>query len=180
MRALDDSRAVTHNERATTRAQFISHDTAYAVYHCTFPADHVPHTTQCHSVHTHTGMTSNVVYCLRSADATRSYIGVTNDLPHRLRQHRREITGGAGATHHSVVPAEWAVGCYVQGFATRRHALQFEWRSQRGGLKRRRKFPATRVAYATRVVHMQRTLALERVTSTAPTRVECPLTLIHV
>jgi structure-specific endonuclease subunit SLX1 len=109
-----------------------------------------------------------VVYCLTSHDGKRSYVGVTTDLKRRLRQHRAEIVGGARATTRVAAAADWRVACAVSGFATRRHALMFEWRWQHGGRAQRRANPKTRVSLARRLLHLRRTLALPRVTSQAP------------
>jgi len=35
------------------------------------------------------------MYVLESLDGKRTYVGVTKDMRHRLRQHNREIKGGA-------------------------------------------------------------------------------------
>lgn len=53
----------------------------------------------------------------------RTYIGMTNDPIRRLRQHNREIAGGARATHGHI----WNHVCVLSGFPTKRSALQFEW-----------------------------------------------------
>lgn len=120
-----------------------------------------------------------VCYCITTIPGrARSYVGVTNDLERRLRQHRRELVGGAAATGR-VMDANWELGCYVSGFATRKHALQFEWRWQRGGERRRRRYPATRVSYSARLKHLGQTLALERVTRTAPLTHEQTLVVHH-
>ena len=39
-----------------------------------------------------------VCYALLSKGGKRTYVGVTNDPRRRLRQHRRELAGGARAT----------------------------------------------------------------------------------
>lgn len=61
------------------------------------------------------------VYLLHSDKKT--YIGMTDDPLHRLRQHNREIAGGARAT----AGQKWKHVCVLSGFPTRRSALQFEW-----------------------------------------------------
>ena len=87
----------------------------------------------------------------------RTYIGVTTNLTRRLRQHNKEIRGGAkytrmvGAMHKrgaaaaaadaaaddaaadvdeaasAIEERPWRVICAVSGFRTQREALQFEW-----------------------------------------------------
>jgi predicted GIY-YIG superfamily endonuclease len=68
------------------------------------------------------------VYCLLSTDGS-TYIGATVDLEHRLRQHNKELVGGARATSRKVVAGHsWSCFCYVKGFPTWQACLQFEWR----------------------------------------------------
>jgi structure-specific endonuclease subunit SLX1 len=68
------------------------------------------------------------VYLLVSSDDA-TYVGATIDLDHRLRQHNKEIKGGAYATSMKVERGEvWTRACHVSGFPDWRAALQFEWR----------------------------------------------------
>jgi predicted GIY-YIG superfamily endonuclease len=68
------------------------------------------------------------VYLLQS-DSGATYVGATIDLDHRLRQHNKEIKGGARATSAKVVRGEqWRRVCHVRGFPDWTAALQFEWR----------------------------------------------------
>lgn len=67
-----------------------------------------------------------VCYVITSHDERRSYAGSTNCLRRRLRQHNREICGGARAT---VGFAPCRVLYVVRGFGLNRtDALRFEWR----------------------------------------------------
>ena len=69
------------------------------------------------------------VYILESSDCKATYIGATVDLNHRLRQHNKELVGGAHATSVKVAQGyTWNRICYVQGFPDWSAALQFEWR----------------------------------------------------
>lgn len=71
---------------------------------------------------------SQYVYLLVSTSGA-TYVGATVDLDHRLRQHNKEIKGGARATSMKVERGEsWRRHCYVSGFPTWQSALQFEWR----------------------------------------------------
>ena len=73
-------------------------------------------------------MSSQFVYLLVSTSGA-TYVGATVDLDHRLRQHNKEIKGGAVATSVKVARGEtWRRHCYVSGFPTWQAALQFEWR----------------------------------------------------
>jgi len=57
-----------------------------------------------------------------------TYIGTTNDLQRRLRQHNGEISGGAKSTRGR---GPWKIGFVISGFMDRKHALQFEWAAKR-------------------------------------------------
>ena len=63
-------------------------------------------------------------YCLESETKT-TYIGSTIDPDRRLRQHNRELVGGAKATGRS---QGWRRICCITGFPDERAALQFEWK----------------------------------------------------
>lgn len=63
-------------------------------------------------------------YCLQS-DTKTTYIGSTIDPDRRLRQHNKELVGGAKATARGT---GWKRLCYVAGFPTSTSCLQFEWK----------------------------------------------------
>jgi structure-specific endonuclease subunit SLX1 len=68
------------------------------------------------------------VYLLVSSN-NATYVGATVDLNRRLRQHNKEIKGGAHATSIKVSKGEiWTRACHVAGFPDWQSALQFEWR----------------------------------------------------
>ncbi len=68
------------------------------------------------------------VYLLVSTNGN-TYVGATVDLERRLRQHNKEIKGGAHATGIKVAQGEiWTRACHVSGFPDWKSALQFEWR----------------------------------------------------
>lgn len=67
------------------------------------------------------------VYLLESTSGA-TYVGATVDLYRRLRQHNKEIKGGAKATAAKVSKGEtWKRVCYVENFPSWSAALQFEW-----------------------------------------------------
>jgi structure-specific endonuclease subunit SLX1 len=71
---------------------------------------------------------SSFVYLLLSSDNS-TYVGATVDLDRRLRQHNKEIKGGATATGIKVEKGEtWIRAAHVKGFPDWQSALQFEWR----------------------------------------------------
>lgn len=61
-------------------------------------------------------------YCLTSDNKT--YVGCTNDLDRRLKQHNGEKAGGAKATKGKI----WTRILSVVGFPSQQAALQFEWK----------------------------------------------------
>ena len=68
------------------------------------------------------------VYFIESTNGS-TYIGATVNLDKRIRQHNKEITGGAKLTSNKVVKGEiWQYICYVENFPTYNEALKFEWR----------------------------------------------------
>ena len=68
------------------------------------------------------------VYLLVSTNGS-TYIGATMDLNRRLRQHNKEIKGGAHATGIKVSQGEtWQRAAYISGFPDWQSTLQFEWR----------------------------------------------------
>ena len=68
------------------------------------------------------------VYLLVSTKGN-TYIGATVSLERRLRQHNKEIKGGAHATGIKVSQGEvWTRAAHVSGFPNWQATLQFEWR----------------------------------------------------
>jgi structure-specific endonuclease subunit SLX1 len=110
------------------------------------------------------------VYLLVSSDDA-TYVGATVDLERRLRQHNKEIKGGAHATGAKVAKGEtWVHAAHVSGFPDWPAALQFEWRWKQISRKLSPKlFPLER-----RMKALKQLLALERPTSKAITYTEWP------
>ena len=110
---------------------------------------------------------SNFYVYLLYANASagqQTYVGATVDLDHRLRQHNKEIKGGAVATSIKVARGEtWRRHCYVSGFPTWQAALQFEWRWK----QLHRKLPRTQTPLENRMKALQLLLSLDRPTSKA-------------
>jgi len=68
------------------------------------------------------------VYFIQSTNGS-TYIGATVNLDKRIRQHNKEIAGGAVATSIRVSNGEvWSYVCYVENFPSYNEALKFEWR----------------------------------------------------
>jgi len=103
------------------------------------------------------------VYLLLSSD-NATYVGATVDLDRRLRQHNKEIKGGAHATSMKVLKGNtWTRACHVSGFPDWSAALQFEWRWKQLS----RKLPKQMLPLERRMVALSELLSLERATSKA-------------
>jgi predicted GIY-YIG superfamily endonuclease len=110
------------------------------------------------------------VYLLLSSD-NATYVGATVDLERRLRQHNKEIKGGAHATGSKVEKGEnWIRACHVSGFPDWSSALQFEWRWKQLS----RKLPQKMYPLERRMTALKQLLALERPTSKAMAYTEWP------
>ena len=102
------------------------------------------------------------VYLLEANKST--YVGATVDLDRRLRQHNKEIKGGAVATGIKVAKGEtWRRHCYVSGFPSWQAALQFEWRWKQLS----RKLPKNMDPLERRMEALKNLLELDRSTSKA-------------
>jgi predicted GIY-YIG superfamily endonuclease len=103
------------------------------------------------------------VYLLVSTNGN-TYVGATVDLERRLRQHNKEIKGGAVATGAKVNKGEtWTRNVHVSGFPNWQAALQFEWRWKQLS----RKLPAQMLPLERRIKALKQLLSLERPTSKA-------------
>ena len=110
------------------------------------------------------------VYLLVSSD-NATYVGATVDLNRRLRQHNKEIKGGAHATGSKVAKGEvWTRAAHVSGFPDWSAALQFEWRWKQIS----RKMPANMLPLKRRMDALKELLTLERPTSKAIAYTEWP------
>jgi structure-specific endonuclease subunit SLX1 len=108
------------------------------------------------------------VYLLVSTNGN-TYVGATVDLERRLRQHNKEIKGGAHATGAKVAQGEtWVRAAHVSGFPDWQAALQFEWRWKQIS----RKLPIKMNPLERRLKALKDLLALERPTSKAKPYVE--------
>ena len=68
-----------------------------------------------------------LVYLLKCENY--SYVGMTNDIFKRIRQHNGEISGGARYTSRR---KGWYPVLIIDGFSDMRSAMQCEWRLKRG------------------------------------------------
>ena len=103
------------------------------------------------------------VYLLVSTNGN-TYVGATVDLDRRLRQHNKEIKGGAHATGMKVAKGEtWERAAHISGFPNWQAALQFEWRWKQIS----RKYSIKMNPLERRINALKDLLALERPTSKA-------------
>ena len=104
------------------------------------------------------------VYLLLSSD-NFTYVGATVDLDRRLRQHNKEIKGGAVSTGARVAKGEtWIRAAHVEGFPDWQAALQFEWRWKQ--ITRKNYVKGVHPLH-TRMISLKQLLELERPTSKA-------------
>ena len=110
------------------------------------------------------------VYLLLSSD-NATYVGATVNLDKRLKQHNKELKGGAHATGIKVDQGQtWLRACHVSGFPDWKSALQFEWRWKQLS----RKLPKKMLPLERRMTALKELLALERATSKASAYCEWP------
>jgi len=101
------------------------------------------------------------VYLLYCDNST--YVGATVDLDRRLRQHNKEIKGGAKATGKKVVKGNtWRRICHISGFPDWQSTLQFEWRWKQITRTLERDEPISR-----RMKALKKLIGLEQSTSKA-------------
>lgn len=106
---------------------------------------------------------SYFVYLLLSSSQS-TYVGATIDLDRRLRQHNKEIKGGAVATGAKVERGEvWVRVAHVTGFPDWQSALQFEWRWKQLS----RKISMKTKPLERRIMALKQLLHLDRPTSKA-------------
>ena len=103
------------------------------------------------------------VYILLCSDNS-TYVGATVDLERRLRQHNKEIKGGAISTRAKVSNGQiWVRVAHITGFPDWQAALQFEWRLKQ--LSRRISLSVNPLHR--RMIALKQLLKLERPTSKA-------------
>lgn len=71
-------------------------------------------------------------YILKNNNCT--YAGVSPDPIRRLRQHNKEIKGGAKYTTNKA--PGWTHICIIRGFRTKIESMQFEWGGKTCATKR--------------------------------------------
>jgi structure-specific endonuclease subunit SLX1 len=103
------------------------------------------------------------VYLLESTNGC-TYVGATVDLERRLRQHNKELKGGARATGIKISQGEnWTRVAHVSGFPDWQSALQFEWRWK----QITRKLPINMKPLERRILALKELLSLDKSTTKA-------------
>ena len=106
------------------------------------------------------------VYFIQSSNGS-TYIGATVNLDKRIRQHNKEIKGGATATSMKVDTGEvWSYVCYVENFPSWNEALKFEWRWKQISRQIQKTKP-TQKPIEKRMEALKTLLSLDRSTSRA-------------
>lgn len=78
-----------------------------------------------------------ILFCRDKNSRVRSYVGITNNLPRRLKQHRGELSGGAEyTTKLREQGCEWILGATGHGFRCQNEVLKVEWAVQHPGKSR--------------------------------------------
>lgn len=68
--------------------------------------------------------------------SNHTYVGFTKCPPRRIRQHNRELTGGAKATQKGA--GTWCFMALITNFKTQSNALSCEWKLKHVDSKRRK------------------------------------------
>ena len=106
------------------------------------------------------------VYFIQSTNGS-TYIGATVNLDKRIRQHNKEIKGGATATSIKVEDGQvWSYICYVENFPSWNEALKFEWRLKQISRQIQKSKPA-QIPIERRLEALKTLLSLDRPTSKA-------------
>jgi len=103
-------------------------------------------------------------YIIVNNNAT--YAGVSPDPVRRLRQHNKELAGGAKYT--TARAPGWSHVCLVHGFQDKIQALQFEWAVKHVA-------PRNAGGLTNRIEKLRKVLCKERWTSNAPLACTVPL-----
>jgi structure-specific endonuclease subunit SLX1 len=104
-------------------------------------------------------------YLLYTDDMRKTYVGATTDPDRRLRQHNKEISGGAKATGISIAQGlNWQRACYIKGIPEWRSALQIEWRWKQLG---RTQYKHIKNPIHRRLYSLKRLLSLDKPTEKA-------------
>lgn len=113
-----------------------------------------------------------VCYVIRSLKSSHTYVGISNQLHRRLRQHNGLIKGGAKYTRGR---GPWALVCFLTAFPSESAVKQLEWRLHHLPKQGRRRPRGGGIAW--RLEKLAQVLAMERWTQTSPARATLDLQL---
>lgn len=118
------------------------------------------------------------VYLLEALSKRATYVGATTDPVRRLRQHNKELVGGAHATGMRVAHGDsWRMVCHISQFPTWNAALQFEWRFKQltRKLKNTPESASSKLTpLESRISALEQLLAMDRPTTKATPYAEWP------
>jgi predicted GIY-YIG superfamily endonuclease len=101
-------------------------------------------------------------YCYLLHTSNNTYIGATVDVERRLRQHNKELSGGARSTGIQVAKGNtWTMVCYITGIPEWRSALQIEWKWKQLG---RTQYKYIKNPIERRLYSLKKLLSLEKPT----------------
>lgn len=103
----------------------------------------------------------------------RTYIGITNNIERRLKQHNGILKGGAKSTRGK---GPWKLYLYIKGFPNRSIASKFEWRMHHPGGHRSSR---TKGGLSNRLEELEFVLKLPNFTSTCTPTDQLKLEIIH-
>lgn len=76
------------------------------------------------------------LYLLKNTENNRTYVGITNNLERRIRQHNGEIKGGAKYTRNFKGDGQWKYHLYVSGFSKNESlSIERSVKNTRNGIK---------------------------------------------
>ena len=115
------------------------------------------------------------VYLLEALSKRATYVGATTDPVRRLRQHNKELVGGAHATGMRVARGDsWRMVCHISQFPTWNAALQFEWRFKQLTRKLKNTSSGELTPLESRIAALEQLLAMDRPTTKALPYAEWP------
>jgi len=91
-------------------------------------------------------MNNYKVYLLKHTIHNKTYLGITNNLQRRIRQHNGELVGGAKYTTANKGTGQWVLHCHIDN-VTKNESLSLERIIKNKRRKGRGKTPLERRIY---------------------------------
>ena len=111
----------------------------------------------------------NKYVCYVIYNKNYSYVGITNNLNKRIRQHNCIIKGGAKYTRK--IGKGWNYICYIEGFKCKNDVLKFEWAVKHCA-------PKNKYGLHNRILKLFKTLNKKNWTTKAPNAINYKLNLV--